>query len=402
MGGKLALGKGGTGNYTLSGVSSSLLTLSEDIGVGTRGSFTQSGGTNTTMALRLAIDPGATAAYEISGGNLAIGSITKPGVLNIGVNGTDGTFEQSAGGEVSLIGATGRLIVGAGPGGGYTFRGGLLSADMQFLGDAGAGYFTHTGGTNNVTGSTASTLTLGWKNEGVYSMNLTAKLNAVNETVGGGFEGTMLHKGNAINTVSGLLSIGGGGGTGTYELSESGVLTAAKGVIGGGGAAGLFHQTGGTATFQSGGLRIQAAGTGKGQYLLEGGTLNTPATPGLFEVLPGGRFDQTGGTFNGYLTNSGATNLGGGVFNGTLENRPDGLVAIGNGAITVAGGILNNGNIKVAYGSSLGSGLTGLALLDNENLLELSGGALAGPAPVVNNATLSGLRHHWRHGRLHE
>ncbi len=331
----------GAGTYNLSGTSSLTATtfIIGNAGVGT---MTQSGGTVTASQLTLAAVIGANGTYNLSAGNLTVGSLASPGAMTIGLADT-GNMTQS-GGNVSIANTA--------------------ATSGLFVGNGGVGSYTLNSTTSN------------------------ASLSTARETIGTTSDGTFTQLGNTTNTISTLLTIGTGtGGTATYNIS-AGTLTAAAAVLGSAGGFGTVIQSGtANVTFQAGGLVVASGGTGS--YNLNGGSLTTPSTSGGLTVNIGGAFNQSAGTFNGYLLNSGNVTFSGGTFNGTLENTADGSLDA-NASLLATGAVINRGDISIPTHGAVGTSNASLSL-DNENTIELSGGSLAGAGPILNNGSISGF-----------
>lgn len=132
---------------------------------------------------------------------------------------------NQANGTVTMIGGS-DLVVGFGAGsiGTYTLSGGSLVANQsEFIGSAGNGTFTQSGGTNSLPASAV-----------------------------------------------GYLNIGSNvGGTGTYNFS-GGTLTTTKNEVVGDAGTGIFNQTGGTNTIEGAGYDLQLGNqaTGNGTYTI--------------------------------------------------------------------------------------------------------------------------------------
>ena len=131
------------------------------------------------------------------------------------------------------------------------------------MGSSGTGTFTQTGGTNS-----ALYLYLGQYGSGTYNLSGSGRVSAQGEYLGYSGTGTFTQTGGN-NSIANSLYLGFyAGGSGTYSLSGSGRLSAASEYVGDtSGAIALFQQTGGSNT--AAGLSIGSGGT----YLLAGGTL---------------------------------------------------------------------------------------------------------------------------------
>ena len=390
---------GATGIYTMDNSvgSSTLNVATENIGVSGTGTMTQNAGTNTTLQLTIGSNLGASGTYNLNGGNLSIGTGAplSAGVLVVGQGATGALFNQTAGSNaLNGVGSAVYIAYNAGSSGTYLLKGGTLSTDSLYVGVFGTGSMTQSGGTNTITNNSFSSgLYVGYGGQGAYTLNSNnsaSSLSATNETIGVSAQGTVNQRGNSTNTVAGLLTIGGGvGGNGIYSIS-AGTLTAQSTVVGYNGGVGTVNESGiSNVTVQAGGLVLSTFG-GVGAFNLSGGTLTTPSTAGGFVVNPSGSFNQTGGTYNGYLNNNGVVSYGGGTFSGTLENDLTGSLTL-TATLVAGGGVINKGFITIPTAGGLGSGTTGLGILDNQNSITLTGGSLAGTGAITNNGTITGF-----------
>jgi uncharacterized protein with beta-barrel porin domain len=235
-------GVGGVGTFNLGGGSLAASGLTGSVGgevIGTCqgiGTFNQTGGTNTVLvglfvgsqvtyplAPTKNISPG-TGTYNLSGGSLTAsgsGAWGEAGFIpgeDIGDAGSTGTFTQTGG--VNTV-ANGLVLgtdlfdsIGSGKGtGAYNLSGGVLQADFEWVGGAGAGTFTQTGGSNTVTGSGAS--------YGIEMNGGTYALKAGTLTANS-FDGNLENAGGTF-----VPSKGGATGsafTGNYTQGKNGVL----------------------------------------------------------------------------------------------------------------------------------------------------------------------------------
>ena len=253
----------------------------------------------------------------------------------MGGSGT-GNFIQSGGTNNGSV----TLGSDAGSSGSYNLSGsGLLSAGgNQYVGDSGAGAFTHSGGTNSVGGD----LYLGSNpgSSGSYSLGDSGLLSTGgSEYVGYSGTGTFTHSGGT-NTVGGNLYLGSNSGSsGTYILSGSGLLSATNEYLAcNPGATALLQQTGGTNA--TGFLSI---GSG-GQYQFGGGALQITG-PGL--------------TNQGVLTFGGTASLSGGadciidLSQASLQNAGSLSVSMGANSLLIVPAGFNTATGFSSY-SSLG------------------------------------------------
>ena len=191
----------------------------------------------------------------------------------------------------------------------YTLSGGAPVAGQEYVGCAGTGTFTHSGGTNN-----SRYLYLGYFSgaSGTYSLSGSGQLSAYLQYVGCYGTGTFGQTGGT-NTVSSALYLGMyGGGSGTYNLS--GGTLAAQQISGGTGTStfnfdgGLLQAPGGAASaFMSGLSNAYVKGGGANvdsngqnitiaQALLDGGSSGGLAKLGSGTLLLSGSNAYSGGT----------------------------------------------------------------------------------------------------------
>jgi len=203
---------------------------------------------------------------------------------------------------------------------------------------------------------------------GTVNLNDTSSLNADNELVGDGGDGTFRQQGGSqtLNSITGTLTLGAqAGGSGTYFLDQAGNnVTAVNEVIGDAGT-GVFTQGNGSDNKIFGTLTLGKSIGGSGTYNLSGGSLfATNLLVGNFGTCT---FTQTGGTATiPSLTIS--ANFGSGAYD--LQ----------------AGGTLNASSIQVNLGGTLkldGGSITYINL-------QLAGGTLSGLVPIVNATSLTG------------
>ncbi len=417
----------GRGTYNLSAATGSGTLNADNISVGLFGvgTFLQTGGTaNVTSSLTLGQGSGSTGTYTLNGGNLNVGT-GGTATLYLGAFGT-GTFNQG-GGALTIIGASSELIIagtynlvagtanapretltGSGafiqtggtnsvPGSGslvlnntgagtatYMLSGtGVLAAGNEFIGASGNAVVSQGIGTSNTAVSLyvgANASTTGTYNQTGGNLIATSEYvgyagpGIVNQTGGNqiatseyvGYTGPgVVNQSGGTNSISGILTIGlTGGGVGTYNLSNNGILNVnAANVV----------------------LTVGAAGTGVLNQT--GGTLNARFVASAFTTGPTGTYHLSGGVENGDFLNNGIFIYDGGTFNGQLNNN--GTFNLSTG-FTAGSGVFNYASITVNPGGILGSAIGGGFPTDNEGFLFLSGGALGGTAPIVNNGFLSG------------
>ena len=192
-------------------------------------------------------------AYIINGGTTNVTQLGETcGTLSLGSNAGSGTV-QMTGGSLSVIsyecvgnsglgtfmqsggtnnpGFNGDLILAGNPGssGSYNLSGsGLLSSPWESVGYSGRGTFTQSGGTNTMN-SNMSQLDLGRYagGSGAYNLSGSGLLSAGTEYVGYSGTGTFTQSGGTNGTSSLYLGYN-AGGSGTYNLSGLSGLSSAQ------------------------------------------------------------------------------------------------------------------------------------------------------------------------------
>jgi autotransporter-associated beta strand protein len=319
----LGVGASGSGSYTLSN-GASLSAATEYIGGNGRGSFTQQGGTNTISGLN---SSGGTSGlslvlgFGISGSGsyiLNAGSLSAPAEY-IGYSGS-GSFTQW-GGANTIAGGNSFLAIGQQPGssGTYTLNVGSLSAPAEYIGDYGSGSFTQAGGTNSVSTYFVLGLDTGG---GTYRLN-SGSLFAPTEYIGYSGSGIFTQTGGTHTVTSDLYLGYAAGSSGSYSLSNNGLLSAPNNQVIGNSGTGSFTQSGGNnAGFA---LYLGGSNQGVGFYSLSAGSLSAIEFVG-YASNGYGSFTQSGGTNSsfsldlGFLSNSSGTyTLKGGSVSATVE-----------------------------------------------------------------------------------
>lgn len=387
-GGSIDIGKASAANGTFSafnGIGQAQLSAPNiRVGVAGSGNFSMGNGAsvsaNTVVLADAALSNGS---FTISSGSLLLGSATTAGALNVGGAGT-GSLLQTAG-TVSLRGAAGasgylQLGLSAGSQGTYALKGGTLSADQAVIGAAGLGTFVQSGG--NVTLAGAG-LFVACGASGAYGLSTAdgpATLSTTVETIGCQGSGVFSQTGSAQHHVTQALRVGSvGGGQGSFTMA-GGTLDTPTLRLGGGAGSGQFTQTAGS-VLVGGALNIFA----RSSYTLSGGTL---AVGSGSAVGAGGNFVQSGGQFNGTLTNGASVTYSAGDFAGRLVNDAFGTLTL-NATLIAGQGVVNLGSISVGRGLVLGSGAAGT--LDNRGTLTLAGGALDGAGAMLNSGSFGGF-----------
>ncbi|MCL4501856.1 MAG: hypothetical protein M1438_08360, partial [Deltaproteobacteria bacterium] len=368
----LVLGRnpGDSSIYSLSG--GNLRATNEYVGYDGNGSFIQSNGSHTVGTLTLASNSGASGAYNLSNGRLTAGTV------NLNANGTflqtGGSFNFSTFNQTGGDAAFSSLYLGRGPGdtSTYNLSGGNLVATYEAVGYNGTGIFNQSGGINTVAdGSGNGELDLGRYLGASGSYNLSnGSLLADNEYIGYAGSGAFSQSGGS-HAVGQLSLAEEAGSRGTYDL-QNGTLASAVELIGDSGT-GIFTQSGGTHTAFGFIMGVDAGSSGS--YDLSGGSLSTYAE--AIGFAGSGAFTQSAGTHTiddglgtgeldlGLLSGStGTYNLNGGSLSAAFEIAG----ILGTGAFTQSGG--NN-----TMHDGLGTGGLGLGVAGTGSYT-LSGGSL--------------------------
>ncbi|MCK4343395.1 MAG: hypothetical protein KAY37_16910 [Phycisphaerae bacterium] len=280
------------------------------------------------------------------------GSLSVSFYEDIGYHGT-GTFNH-AGGTNSL--AILRLGYESDGNGIYELsNSGSLSAWHEHIGDSGTGRFTQTGGTNAITSEPAGILYIGTEAgaSGTYELSNSGSLSAGMEHIGHDGDGSFVQSGGT-NTVSNTLFVGrNAGATGTYSLS-AGQLVAQGEHIGYQGTSGSLTQTGGTNS--AGFIGIGGIGC-SGTYTLNNGNVSASHEQiGGYGTM--GTFNQAGGTntvtdylnLGWYSGSHGTYNLTGGTL-----SAPDERIGEyeGSGTFYHSGGTNHPDNLHLGYSSGV-------------------------------------------------
>jgi adhesin HecA-like repeat protein len=171
------------------------------------------------------------------------------------------------------------------------------------------------------------------------------------EWIGLGLNYTGIHsQSGGTNTISGSLVLGSAAGsTGTYNLSGSGILSAATQIVGNSGT-GIFTQSGGQGS-ATGSLYVGYLTGSSGSYALSGSGSTLSANNQYVGYSGNGTFTQSGGTntITDTLTlgknsgSSGTYNLNGGILNAGSIVRGSGTSAFNwtNGTLNLANGSID-------------------------------------------------------------
>jgi fibronectin-binding autotransporter adhesin len=339
----LGNGAASSGTYSFSG-GLLLAASNEFVGNSGSGAFTQSGGTNSVTnggSVYLGANAGGSGSYNLSGG-----SLSTSGSLVVGNNGT-GSFTQSGG-----MNTSGTAMVGGYNFGSYSLTGGTLSTPYEYIGYNVYASFTQSGGMN----------TCGVANiAGTY--NLTGgTISTPYEYIFG--ESSFTQSGGLHSVTSQLIIYV----DSTYNLSGSGVLSAAQEIVGdySSGLEGYsaFTQSGGS-NLISGSL-VVGDGALYTNYILSGGLLRLGGIVAYNGAFNGGEsFTFGGGTMQLLAGFSSSIpidlNVAGGI--GTFDTYgnavtltttlfgPGGLNKGGSGALTLGGSDVYSGPTSVSGGT---------------------------------------------------
>jgi hypothetical protein len=372
----------GPGNITLTQTWYDFKANAEFIGFTSKGTVYQIGGTSTVSDIYIGIGNQANGSYIISaalGNPTALTAVT----LRIGFNGT-GTFTQWDGTTVTV---SDTLTLGEHVGyfspsvGTYELQGGSLTAKNLIVGSHGSGTFKHTVGTN-----TSTYLYLGEQklSNGTYELSGAGSVQSFSQYVGYSGTGVFKQTGgvnevrpNKLGMFGNLILGSEASGSGIYELSGTGRLSAKTAVIGQKGS-GTFTQMGGTFAVTDQLLLAAEAGS-SGNYNLREGNL----TAGSIQVNSDGSFNQSAGTATSNLENRGSFTGSGGNLVGRITNF--GIFNVG-GSYT-ASAMSNHADFTIGAGNALYLNGAGL---DNNAGITLAGGILGGGGSLVNNASMGG------------
>ena len=372
----------GSALYTLY---SGALNVAGNISVGLYGSgtFNHLGGdvtitsSGTTYGLYVGYVSAARGWYEMQGGNLSVPNAAI--IVGYSASTPNATVLNQSGGTVIAQ----YLYVGdsASSWGEYNlFNSGTLSATWQYIGNAGAGVFWQSGGSNTASfqlvgaagGGIGQYNHSGGVNHvgylhlgavagatGTYNLSDSGQLNVTwDEQVGRDGNGTFNQNGGT-HTVGGLLYL-------AYDPSSQGIYNLSSGSLGAfgvvvgddNGAVGAFTQGGGVHTVGVGGLYLASyVSSSRGTYTLNNGMLTVNGTE-VVGSLGVGSFTQTGGTHT----------VNGDLIIGQFPGS-NGTFTLGSATLTVTGSV------------HVGSGGVGT----------LAMGAGGGASSRVNPMTSSGM-----------
>jgi len=386
--GQLFVGLGGQGTVNLSSgtlnIDSGELVVGASAGAGI---LFQSGSSNLTVGtLIFGDEAGSSGTATISGGTLYAGQVC------VGQNGT-ASVTQTAG----AVSASGSFLLGANTGGAGTYSlsgSGSLSAPSvsadEYVGNAGAGTFIQTGGTNST-----GILYVGYGTQSTGAYYLSSGTLDVSgyytyESIGDFGTGTFIQTGGTHTTSE--LGVG-WRGVGTYYLDAGTLIVTGSTfypfeVIGSeGSGVGTFIQSGGIHTITaaaSSGLQIGFGSQASGSYLLTAGTLDVNV-PELIGVYGSGTFNQSGGInqINGTLTlaafagASGIYNLQAGTLTAIATNVGPG----GGGATFTQSGSLSASSLGTltvnASALTLSGGTMDINTVNSSGALSITGGTMA-------------------------
>jgi fibronectin-binding autotransporter adhesin len=387
LGGVDQTGNGGSGSYALSGNGLLMVTGYESLGQGnsTVGNFTQSGGTHSAATLVLGdIDQngnGGSGSYTLSGSGIlnvtvyeAIGQGGNPGFSAFG------NFTQTGGAHSAASLVLGGIDqnasspdYGCGGNGSYILSDGLLAVSgYESIGQGGnpgataVGSFIQTGGTHSAAALVIGDVDIfGNGGSGSYTLSGSGLLTVTGyELIGqGGNPGTSTFGGftqtggthSAASLLIGGVDQNGNAGIGFYSLSGNGVLSVAGNESIGQGlfAVGSFTQTGGThaVTTMVVGDIDQNGNGGNGSYTLSDGFLGVTANESI------GQGGNAGKAAVGSFTQTGGTHSAGSLILGGVDANDNG--GSGSYALSGSGLLIVNGNESIGQGGNPGSSAAG-------------------------------------------
>jgi fibronectin-binding autotransporter adhesin len=386
--------------YQLSG--SGLLNAAgktEYIGFNGFGTFVQSGGTNLVSNLDLGYSAGSSGLYTHSAGTVSIGNSLYVGYAS----GTTGSYSLSGTGLLDASAASeyiGNYTVGT-----FNQSGGTNNANSISVGSntGASGTYTQSAGVVSIGSQLSIATTNG--NTGLYELSGTGLLNATDKTEYVGFNGngTFIQSGGTNNVGSlsvarwagssgtytqsaGVVSLGTSlyigefsGATGSYKLSNTGLLNATgKNEYIGESGKGTFEQTGGTNFGKW--VYVGHSNNSSGTYIQSGGVLSIGS--GGYLVIGNSGFGSYALSGQGILDAS-ATNVGMDI----------GSSNAGRGTLTQTGGsvLAYNLNIGMSGGSS-GTYTHSAGVLSIANQLKVGGTPSAtGLFELSGNGVIQGI-----------
>jgi autotransporter-associated beta strand protein len=208
-------------------------------------------------------------SFEEMIGDIATGTFSQYGGINTTVflelatmPGVNGIYNLSGTGQLSVSNEE----IGIWGIGTFTQTGGIhtVSFDTQIGYDTGIGIYNHSAGTNTITNN----VYLGYPSNanGTYNLSETGQLSANNEYIGNHGTGTFMQTGGTNTVTNNLYLAYYSDAKGTYSLSGTGQLSAKYEYIGFSGT-GSFTQTGGTNSSEY--IKICT----NGAYTLSSGTM---------------------------------------------------------------------------------------------------------------------------------
>jgi len=333
---------GTTGEHTLVAGKKIVVDNAVRIGNNGMGTYTQTGGSLTTGGnLELGDQLTGVGTVNISGGNIDVSAVVKVGDAGTGVFiQTGGTVTQAAGNNF-ILGEDATTSYGE-----YTISGGELHVGAQLqIGVNGVGVFNLTGGT-------------------VYALGGSSPI------------------------------VGHDGGTGTMNISGSGVLISTSTINVGRKGSGVWLQSGGSVSTTGFALATSSGGTGNGIVDLSGGTLDVTGNVTIGQHSSGVGADMT-------VRDTGVLLVGGDLYVGEDD---DGTLTVSGGVVTVGDGSggdhLIIGENKTGLLTQTGGVITAVNDLrlgintGGSGTLDLSGGTMNVSQNVAvgqNNGAVNGL-----------
>jgi autotransporter-associated beta strand protein len=294
----------------------------------------------------------------------------------------------------------------------YELSGGQLISNFETVGSGGVGTFTHSGGSNTISGDFI--VGDGSTSNGTYELKGTGYLSSFSEIIGRSGMGKLTHS-SGTNTMARLYLGFEALGNGTYELSDEGNMICPFQLVGYLGT-GTFTQSGGTNTCTNL-LCLGNQSTSSGTYNLNGGTLVLnaffPGSGAAFFNFGGGTLQACNGfTYSPQMTLTGTggdANVDTAGYTVTFSSPLIGLGGLnkkGTGTLTLSATNTYSGTTTISMGTLA---LSGTGTLANSNVIDVASGSmflvsavndgfslgtgqtLKGSGTIIGNLTVKGV-----------